>query len=181
MNSQKMIRFIVEEFESGMTSTQIASGLYCSRQKVCNILRQEGVSRWQGGAHMRRLKREERRALAKLKDREERIERNYKCSVAEYDFIMQHDTSISKFVTLNEAYLGHKRGARIRGIGFNFTFPQWFKIWNDSGKINKRGGNRSRSYVMARKGDKGPYSIRNVDIKTSRANIQEGHKFRKVK
>lgn len=41
------------------------------------------------------------------------------------------------------------------------TFGQWLEIWQRSGHLHKRG---VHGYVMARRGDKGPYSVENVDI-----------------
>jgi hypothetical protein len=49
-----------------------------------------------------------------------------------------------------------------RNIPFEITFEEWYQIWLDSGHWEERGRG---GYVMARKGDKGPYAVGNVDIK----------------
>ena len=65
----------------------------------------------------------------------------------------------------------HKANAERRGVEFNFTFDEWFKMWGDSGKWDER-GTGSDKYCMARHSDSGPYSIDNVSIQTNRENDQ---------
>ncbi len=62
--------------------------------------------------------------------------------------------------------------AKDRNIEWELTYEQWIKIWTDSGHLHERGCRRGQ-YVMARKGDKGPYSADNVMIITNRQNSQE--------
>ena len=57
----------------------------------------------------------------------------------------------------------HKGNAKRRGIEFLFTFAQWWKVWEASGKWKKR-GNRKGKFCMCRRGDTGPYSAGNVYI-----------------
>jgi len=57
----------------------------------------------------------------------------------------------------------HKENSRKRGIPFIFTFEEWIKVWLESGHWNERGRRRGQ-YVMSRFGDKGPYTINNVEI-----------------
>lgn len=71
-----------------------------------------------------------------------------------------------------QAYLYHKNGASLRGIGFLLTFEQWFQIWHDSGHIDER-GRSLHQYQMARYGDVGPYAVGNVRIITCAANKAE--------
>ena len=63
------------------------------------------------------------------------------------------------------AYVGHRDGAYYRKIPFSFTFPEWVKWWEDHlgpDWLKKRGTHKGQ-YVMARKLDKGPYSVENVE------------------
>lgn len=53
--------------------------------------------------------------------------------------------------------------AKYRGIAWNFTFEEWLKVWQESGKWDQRGCRRGQ-YVMARHGDVGPYELGNVSI-----------------
>lgn len=62
-------------------------------------------------------------------------------------------------------YWQAKQNARSRGIAWEFTFEQWFKLWTASGKWEQRGNGRG-CYVMHRFGDVGPYSVTNCAIVT---------------
>ncbi len=61
---------------------------------------------------------------------------------------------------------------RTRGIDWEMTFEQWWKIWKRSGHWGERGRGKGK-YVMARFGDKGPYSIDNVKIIKMEQNLNE--------
>lgn len=83
----------------------------------------------------------------------------------------------NKFAKLFEVYRKHRSNAQVRGITWdpNFTFELWFEKWDSSGKLEQRGV-RANQYVMARKGDVGPYSFDNTEIKT----CTENHQARKA-
>lgn len=70
-------------------------------------------------------------------------------------------------------YKNQKLNARKRGIGWEFTFPEWCGVWQESGKWDLRG--TGSGYCMARIGDVGPYAVWNVKIKTSSDNTKEWH------
>lgn len=72
-------------------------------------------------------------------------------------------------------YNAQKSKALTRGISWELTFEQWWKIWQDSGRWSKR-GKRMGQFVMSRKGDMGPYSVDNVVIKECGENNREGMK-----
>lgn len=67
----------------------------------------------------------------------------------------------------------HKGNAKKRGVPFLLTFDQWWDIWQRSGKWDKRGC-KPGCYVMARRGDTGPYAVYNVDIVKFTRNLAEG-------
>ena len=58
-------------------------------------------------------------------------------------------------------FYSHRQGSIRRGIRFDLTFEEWWKIWQDSGHWEERG---TQGFHMCRKGDIGPYSIDNVVI-----------------
>lgn len=71
-----------------------------------------------------------------------------------------------------EAYKNQVRSSRKRGIDFLLTFEEWREWW----LIDDRWSNRGRcagQFVMARKGDAGPYSIDNIYLATSRQNLKD--------
>lgn len=82
------------------------------------------------------------------------------------------------------AFYQHRANARYRGIEWNLTLWDWWKIWNDSGKWELR-GRRHNEYQMCRCGDEGPYQKDNVYIDFSHNNAAlggaKGGKIPKIK
>lgn len=70
---------------------------------------------------------------------------------------------VEKVKILRRKFQEHKYNSDGRGIKFEFTFEGWVRFWKDSGKLHLRGAKKGK-YVMARKGDTGPYSPDNVEI-----------------
>jgi Sigma-70, region 4 len=77
-----------------------------------------------------------------------------------------------RYGTTAGEYLSQKRTAKIRGISWDLTFPEWWNIWKESGKYPMRGQHRGE-YVMSRYGDHGPYHKDNVRICLATENIKE--------
>jgi hypothetical protein len=73
-----------------------------------------------------------------------------------------------------EKYAKQKYLAKKRGIDWQFDFDSWLKLWMESGKWEMRGSGRGK-YVMARKGDLGPYSVENVEIILGEKNSRDMH------
>lgn len=77
--------------------------------------------------------------------------------------------------TAKQAYWMHKFNATKRGIAFLFTFEDWLSWWvNQLGPDwqKKRGMGRGK-YVMARNGDIGPYTPKNVRCILHEENCRE--------
>lgn len=69
--------------------------------------------------------------------------------------------------SLARRYHEHRFNTKKRGgIGWEITFPEWARIWIDSGRWDERGVRRG-CYCMARHGDVGPYRVGNVSIQLS--------------
>lgn len=60
-----------------------------------------------------------------------------------------------------EKFKQQARQAKQRGIEWLLTFDEWMSAWRDSGKWDER-GKRIGQYVMARRGDVGPYALDNI-------------------
>lgn len=76
---------------------------------------------------------------------------------------------------MNRLFHRQKRQAAKRGIGFDFSFEQWVRWWeNHLGPnwLEKRGRFKGQ-YVMARAGDKGDYHPNNVKCITCSENQSE--------
>ena len=71
-----------------------------------------------------------------------------------------------------QQYHNHKARAKRKGIPFELTFEQWYKIWLDSGHYHEK-GTKHGQYVMSRYQDKGGYTIDNVYIQTVGDNTRE--------
>ena len=67
-------------------------------------------------------------------------------------------------------FMRHQSGAASRGIGFKFSFDQWWAIWEPHW-ANR--GKSSLQLCMCRKGDKGDYEAGNVRIATNKENCHE--------
>jgi hypothetical protein len=76
------------------------------------------------------------------------------------------------YARLRDAFSKQKHQADRRGIAFTFSFEEWLRVWTESGHLQERGCRRGQ-YVMARIGDKGPYSFDNVKIIKSGDNNRE--------
>jgi hypothetical protein len=72
-------------------------------------------------------------------------------------------------------YISQMRLSNTRNIDWELTFPEWWDIWNKSGKYKHR-GRKKGNYVMARYGDNGPYSKDNVYICKVEDNLRDIYK-----
>lgn len=70
-------------------------------------------------------------------------------------------------------YLHQRTTAGLRGIEWAISFPEWMRIWLNSGHWADRGVGVGR-YCMARHGDTGPYSATNVSIQLCTENSRDG-------
>lgn len=69
-------------------------------------------------------------------------------------------------------FSAQKRKAKQRGIKWELSFDEWWKVWEESGKWNQRGVD---GYAMCRNGDSGSYSMDNVRIDTFKNNSLENY------
>lgn len=69
-------------------------------------------------------------------------------------------------------FVCHQENARRRGILFEFTYEVWVAWWEDKLGPDWRSlrGKGKHRYVMARRGDTGPYAINNVECVTGGKN-----------
>jgi hypothetical protein len=67
------------------------------------------------------------------------------------------------------AFQAQRTSARRRGIPFLFTFEEWWAWWQIGNRWQNRGMGKHK-FVMARFGDKGPYSPKNVYCATHEEN-----------
>jgi hypothetical protein len=103
-----------------------------------------------------------------------KIERNcwriYGCSL-EFALRLNGGDPLRLVRTPAMLYCNQRTASSKRGIEWCLTFPQWMAIWQESGKWEQRGC--GQGYVMARKGDVGPYAVGNVYICTQSQNAKD--------
>lgn len=107
----------------------------------------------------------------KPETRERLAQKTYGCTAAELA-VLNEGMALSDLKSKAYKYLNHKKVATTRGIPWEISFPEWVSVWVESGRWNERGP-RKHEYVMARRGDEGPYKVGNVFIQTARQNSAE--------
>lgn len=78
--------------------------------------------------------------------------------------------------TRAKSYATQRRNAKFRGIAWAITFPEWCRVWAESGKEVQRGSQRGDQYQMTRFGDAGPYRVGNVSIQTKSQNAADSNR-----
>jgi hypothetical protein len=146
-----------------------------SRERVRQILKKQfGLSGKDGGKFktLTPIK-----IAESIKNKKQELERNerkcrkvFGCSVDDFLSINGQKWDRKKG-TPAMAFYDQRRNANARGIAWNITFPEWWKIWSDSGHYDQRGG--GEGYCMTRVGDTGGYEVGNVKIKTIGENFSE--------
>lgn len=71
-----------------------------------------------------------------------------------------------------EAYRAHFNNALRRGIGFELSFADWWTWWKTDDRWSMRGVGQGR-FVMARRGDVGPYALDNIYCTTQQQHIRD--------
>lgn len=167
-------------YETGETLQQIGDSYSITRERVRQILTKHFGFNWQSGGRCKTAneKRVARRAAL-----------DAKC-VARFGHDLKAHRALQKIGremmgrgagrerTPIGAFVNQRNNARQRGIAWEFTLAQWWKMWLDSGKWEERG--RGRGYCMCRFGDEGPYSADNCYIATGVENIHDYYDLRDV-
>lgn len=79
-----------------------------------------------------------------------------------------------------EKFNSQRQSSKIRGISFEFTLDEWTSWWevNLGPEWRSLRGRKRGQYVMARKGDRGPYSIDNIECLVNTQNNSDQKKNR---
>jgi transposase len=167
---------VVEMFKDGSTLSEIGAKFGVSPERIRQIVKLLGVEADSGGIAVRALKSTADKVAAKRAKNEraeEQCRASWGMSLGEYRaHVAKYGTSQKKSSPMHR-YVEHKRNALGRGIEWQFTFAQWWQVWQDSGKWEERG---RTGYVMARYGDgDAPYGLSTVYICTSRENIKDSY------
>lgn len=159
--SQQMVALFI----AGNTLQIIGDKFGLTRERVRQILVQERIVWNSGGAHVRKKIKADN--IRKAQDAR---------YLANWGHTRSEHLRISK-LPKNPilAFRCQRNNAKRRGICWHFSFPEWWQIWQDSGKWALRGvKSLNKNYVMARFGDVGPYSKDNVFIQIAIDNLMDG-------
>lgn len=69
-------------------------------------------------------------------------------------------------------YIFNRKEAKKRGIKWNLTFEEWWKLWSDSGHWEERGYGKNK-YCLCRKKDLGNYEVGNIYIDLATNNCRD--------
>jgi hypothetical protein len=148
-------------FRQGLTMEQIGEHFAVSRERVRQILKTVGLVANDGGAAMRR-------------DTKRQATKARRDAIAMVRWGLDHATAKRyRQEGLIGAFVSQRNAAHLRGIQWRLTFPQWLRVWNESGKLALRGRGKHR-YVMSRVKDEGGYAVGNVHIQLSTENNRQG-------
>ena len=164
---------IVRLFTHGRTLQEIGDVFDVTRERIRQLLRAWNVAPDAGGSRMRSFVNRtdtRRRQLERKARKDSRTERVFDCSIEEVERIAGPDYARRPWVSMHKRipgpglmYMEQKRNAERRLVEWKFSLPEWWAVWEKSGKFEQRGRGRG-NYVMARLGDRGPYSTENVYI-----------------
>ena len=157
LNHEKLERL----YREGKTIREISEALEVSRNTIWRGLKEIGLTKKDGGAHINHL--------AKLQKAKEKMDRYY---LKRYGMVKADFKRLSAIGAVR-AFTDQKRNAGVRGIPWKFNLKTWWEVWEESGKFSQRGKGLGK-YCMSRPGDVGPYEPGNVKIITIQANSIEG-------
>lgn len=173
---------MAELYRSGLTLQKIGDQYGLTRERVRQLIGTLGLSRNSGGQALHSVRRALDKRASILAREEHRYQKWLGLSKAAYMDLTGQEWSWSRFKRKDaaknpgSAFMQQKRNAPRRGIAWDLTFSDWWRIWQESGKWHLRG--RGKGYCMARYGDSGPYSVENVYICTIGQNFSDSYLVR---
>lgn len=95
-----------------------------------------------------------------------------------HKYRMNNPDKVPYTKTPKHAYSQHRSNAKARGIEWEFTFEEWWAMWEPH-FWNR--GNKKWMFHMCRYRDRGPYSPGNCRIDTIEENRKEYFEHRRTK
>lgn len=158
-------------YQEGHTLQQIGTVYGLTRERVRQIISKAGMTAKDGGIHRQTLNRQDVKAAEQLARRNASAQLWFGC---DYATMLALNGGIKPWAkgerVKTRAYFNQMRSATHRGIEWRMTFPEWCRLWEESGLYDQR-GRTADGYVMARIQDFGPYAPWNVYITTLRENV----------
>jgi hypothetical protein len=165
--------------KGGSTLLEIGEKFGLTRERIRQILsRKLGITKHEGGCAVRSFRNTSAKVAA-LRAKDER--KAARCSALWGMSLDGYESHVGEFgscgVTSSpmHKYTSQRANARKRGIAWNFTFADWWRVWQESGKWDERALSKT-GYVMARWGDgDAPYSVDTVYICTQSQNAKDSY------
>lgn len=148
---------MIKLYKSGKSLGDIAVLYGLSRERVRQILRDEGLTRYDGGQYIQTLARQATRKAERTLRLNKRMQSMYGMDYEPLKALQ------AKFPHHWLSYRRCKLNCKRRKIGFFLTFEQWLNIWRDSDAWDKRERTRE-GYCIGRKDIGKPYIIDNVFV-----------------
>lgn len=172
---------IAEMYKAGATLREVGSKFGITSERARQLLRKLEVDVLEGGRAIRIFKNTSSKVAGlrtKNERQEARIRATWGMSLDGYRaHVAEHGSSSIGSSPMGK-YRQHKNNALKRGIAWNFTFADWWRVWQESGKWEQRGRvtGGTLGYVMARYGDGDtPYSPETVYICTQSQNSKDSY------
>jgi len=166
---------MINLFKLGNTLQEVGDKYHITRERVRQILTQSEVKAEDGGRRIKKIN----RCFAKKEKWLNTWLPLYKCLRKDFIEITQGN-GVHGGNKYPLRYWRQATNSKSRGIGFNLTFPEWYKIWEESGHIGNMGLGVGK-YCMSRYKDVGNYEIGNVKIISSVQNSVDAWKYKKWK
>lgn len=144
---------ICAEYQAGKTLAEVSILFGISRERVRQILEENGLNGKSGGIH--------RKVEIKKEKSDQRFFKNHGCTREQFEIVKGHHKEKSRSPW--HAFKAQRRNAKSRGVEWRLVFWDWWLIWSDSGKWDDR-GRGTNHYCMCRVGDAGAYEKGNVYI-----------------
>jgi DNA-binding CsgD family transcriptional regulator len=157
-------------YRSGVTLDDLGNQFGITRERVRQIMDKRGVPAG-AGRNLRTMERAKQRELQRRSMWDERAMSIYGCSF-ELAKELNNGLVFSAKRSPARLYIDQRKNSIRRGIHWEISFPEWMRLWKESGKFELRGRG---GYVMARIGDSGPYKVDNVEIITNSQNTKDSY------
>lgn len=159
-------------YQQGFTLQTIGDFYGVTRERARQLVASCGLDRSDGGAHINALAKRSALQTAMKNRKDARRHSVFGCSQSEFIFWNNgcpFGFGAAAKGSPAEAFTQQRYNANFAGHVWQLTFPQWAKLWKDSGKWEHRGLSQD-SYVMGRIDRSKPFEVGNVEVVTLREN-----------
>jgi hypothetical protein len=140
--------------QAGDTQQAIGADYKVTKQRIQQGLLARGIT----AADSPRITKQKQVLAETLEARMARYMPGVRCTKREYLTIVQVEPKSIR------AWRRFLRNADARDVAVEFTFPQWWAVWQESGRWEQRGV--GKGYGMFRPDSTQPYKVGNADIRS---------------